>query len=158
MIYALAHELETANKTRMEFASEGVKTYLSIISHFDWFVENQRIKEMIEVLVVDTETKNLSPKETKKNMRRTTRALAPSKRDIVFYRADSNLQWHIGAEKGHASISTSTALTLSLLLFNRRSRGLGQSIWPKPYMFQQEHPPFRKAISYNLDIGFRQNF
>ena len=94
MIYVIADDLTGAADTGVQFSKNGYKTVLFLLNgtipYFD--VKN------IDVLVVDSETRDISVINAKERIRHLLSKLKINKDDIVYKKVDSTLRGNIGAE------------------------------------------------------------
>lgn len=94
MIYVIADDLTGAADTGVQFSKNGYKTVLFLLNgtipHFD--VKN------IDVLVVDSETRDISVINAKERIRHLLSKLKINEDDIVYKKVDSTLRGNIGAE------------------------------------------------------------
>lgn len=95
MIYIVADDLTGANDTGAQFAKKGYRTIVLILE--------DRLPEMFftdnyDVVVLDTETRNVDEKTARNRLNKILEGLHFSKEDIVYKKIDSTLRGNIGGE------------------------------------------------------------
>ena len=94
MIYVIADDLTGANDTAVQFLKKGYKSVVVVQEKSLCESENNQI----DVLVIDTETRHLDSKATRKKVKKILGALSCNKKDIVYKKIDSTLRGNIGIE------------------------------------------------------------
>ena len=100
MIYIIADDLTGATDTGVQFSKQGYTTLVEIVVETDSaYVANIREqKETIDVLVIDTETRELDSKTARSRLRNVLQHLPLTELDIVYKKVDSTLRGNVGAE------------------------------------------------------------
>ncbi len=99
MIYVIADDLTGANDTGVQFSKQGFKTVVFIVSDAsDFLGGNERICETVEVVVVDTETREVDAITARNKIKAVLRKLNLNSDDIVYKKIDSTLRGSIGVE------------------------------------------------------------
>jgi len=94
MIYIIADDLTGANDTGVQFSKKGYNAIVSILEES----ENIIIPNKTDVLVVDTETREVDAKKARRKLRNVLKKLNFSDKDIFYKKVDSTLRGCIGAE------------------------------------------------------------
>jgi uncharacterized protein YgbK (DUF1537 family) len=100
VIYVIADDLTGANDTGVQFAKQGYNTHVVIISGTDSrsLPTSGSLTENIDVLVVDTETRDTDTSTARTRIRHVLENLNPADEDIIYKKIDSTLRGNIGAE------------------------------------------------------------
>ncbi len=94
MIYIIADDLTGANDTGVQFSKKGYNTIVSILEESG----NIIIPHETDVLVIDTETREVDVKAACQRLRNVLKKLNFSDKDIFYKKVDSTLRGCIGAE------------------------------------------------------------
>jgi len=94
MIYVIADDLTGANDTGVQFSKKGYNTIVSILEESG----NIIIPHETDVLVIDTETREVDVKTACQRVRNVLKKLNFSDKDIFYKKVDSTLRGCIGAE------------------------------------------------------------
>lgn len=92
MIYIVADDLTGANDTGVQFAKKGYKTTVLILE------DDITYQEDCEVLVIDTETRNLEEQTARYRLNKILRGVDISQEDTIYKKIDSTLRGNVGAE------------------------------------------------------------
>jgi uncharacterized protein YgbK (DUF1537 family) len=95
MIYIVADDLTGANDTGVQFAKKGYKTTVLILEDESL---NKGYQEDCEVLVIDTETRNLEEQTARYRLNKILRGVNISKDDTIYKKIDSTMRGNVGAE------------------------------------------------------------
>jgi len=97
MIYIIADDLTGANDTGVQFTKNGYKTKVLI---FDDKLKNIEFKNDHDVLVIDTETREVDKSVGRDKLAEIQKEikLEVSEKDIVYKKIDSTLRGNVGAE------------------------------------------------------------
>lgn len=105
MIYVIADDLTGANDTGVQFSKQGYTTHVAILSEarFQYPADLKKIvnasqQEAIEVLVIDTETRDADAVSARARIRSVIESLNPEPEDIIYKKVDSTLRGQIGVE------------------------------------------------------------
>ena len=105
VIYVIADDLTGANDTGVQFSKQGYTTQVAILTEaqFQHPAELQDLAntlqhEMIDVLVIDTETRDADDATARARIRSVLAAIHPNTEDIVYKKVDSTLRGRIGVE------------------------------------------------------------
>lgn len=100
VIYILADDLTGATDTGVQFAKQGYRTLVLLVTESaPWKLPHfERPTAGIEVLVLDTETRHLDPSSAQPRIRFILQYLAPAPEDIIYQKIDSTLRGNPGAE------------------------------------------------------------
>jgi len=94
MFYIIADDLTGANDTGVQFSKKGYNTIVSILDES----ENIIIPDKTDVLVIDTETREVGVKTAQQRIKNVLQRLNFSDKDIFYKKVDSTLRGCIGAE------------------------------------------------------------
>jgi len=94
MFYIIADDLTGANDTGVQFSKKGYNTIVSILDES----ENIIIPDKTDVLVIDTETREVDAKTAQQRIKNVLQRLNFSDKDIFYKKVDSTLRGCIGAE------------------------------------------------------------
>jgi len=94
MFYIIADDLTGANDTGVQFSKKGYNTIVSILDES----ENIIIPDKTDVLVIDTETREVDAKTVQQRIKNVLQRLNFSDKDIFYKKVDSTLRGCIGAE------------------------------------------------------------
>jgi len=94
MIYVIADDLTGANDTGVQFVKKGYNTMVSIFDKQSTII----IPNNLDVFVIDTETRELESKTTRKKLRSILEKININKKDIIYKKVDSTLRGNIGNE------------------------------------------------------------
>ncbi|GAK55904.1 type III effector Hrp-dependent outer protein [Candidatus Vecturithrix granuli] len=105
MIYVIADDLTGANDTGVQFSKQGYTTHVVILSETQ-FQHPADLKELantlqqgaIDVLVIDTETREADDATARIRIRSVLESLRPKPEDLVYKKVDSTLRGRIGVE------------------------------------------------------------
>ena len=89
----IADDFTGACDVAVQFRKRGLETV--ILARTD-LLEN--IQESFDVIVVDTETRNLTPKEAYEKVRNVVKAFTKNRTKLVYKKIDSTLRGNVGAE------------------------------------------------------------
>jgi len=95
MFYVIADDLTGANDTGVQFAKNNYKTMVSIFKDKSLDVV---IPDDLDVLVIDTETREIGEKNARHRIKKILKKLNITKEDIVYKKVDSTLRGNIGVE------------------------------------------------------------
>ena len=97
MIFIIADDLTGANDTGVQFAKHGYKTSVLIL---DDKLKNMECKNVHDVLVIDTETREVGENVARGKLARMLKEIkfGVSENDIVYKKIDSTLRGNAGAE------------------------------------------------------------
>ena len=100
MIYIIADDLTGANDTGVQFSKQGYTTHVMIVPEGEtWDVQHtERLPQNVDVLVIDTETREADATTARKRIQRVLEVLQPEPDDIVYKKIDSTLRGQIGVE------------------------------------------------------------
>ncbi|MDY0093462.1 MAG: four-carbon acid sugar kinase family protein [Candidatus Vecturithrix sp.] len=105
MIYVIADDLTGANDTGVQFSKQGYATHVAILSEtrFQYPADLKKLvnasqQEAIDVLVIDTETRDADAVTARARIRSVIESLNPAPEDIVYKKVDSTLRGQIGVE------------------------------------------------------------
>ncbi len=94
MLYIIADDLTGANDTGVQFSKKGYNTIVSILEESG----NIIIPDKTDVLVIDTETREVDGKIACQRLRNVLKKLSFSDKDIFYKKVDSTLRGCIGVE------------------------------------------------------------
>ncbi len=94
MLYIIADDLTGANDTGVQFSKKGYNTFVSILEESG----NIIIPDETDVLVIDTETREIDAKAACQRLRNVLKKLNFSDKDRFYKKVDSTLRGCIGAE------------------------------------------------------------
>ena len=94
MLYIIADDLTGANDTGVQFSKKGYNAIVSILEESG----NIIIPHETDVLVIDTETREIDAKTACQRLRNVLKKLNFSDKDIFYKKVDSTLRGCIGAE------------------------------------------------------------
>lgn len=94
MFYIIADDLTGANDTGVQFSKKGYHTIVSILEESG----NIIIPEKTDVLVIDTETREIDDKTARQRLKNVLKKLNFNDKDIFYKKVDSTLRGCIGAE------------------------------------------------------------
>lgn len=94
MIYIIADDLTGANDTGVQFSKKGYNTIVLILKESEDII----IPDKTDVLVVDTETREVNAKKACQRLRNVLNKLNFSDKDVFYKKIDSTLRGCIGAE------------------------------------------------------------
>ena len=94
MFYIIADDLTGANDTGVQFSKKGYNTIVSILGESG----NIIISHETNVLVIDTETREIDAKTACRRLRNVLKKLNFNDKDIFYKKVDSTLRGCIGAE------------------------------------------------------------
>jgi len=94
MFYIIADDLTGANDAGVQFSKKGYHTIVSILEESG----NIIIPEKTDVLVIDTETREIDDKTARQRIRNVLKKLNFNDKDIFYKKVDSTLRGCIGAE------------------------------------------------------------
>ncbi|MBD3323149.1 hypothetical protein GF339_01110 [candidate division KSB3 bacterium] len=96
MIYIIADDLTGATDTGVQFSKQGYNTHLVIVSETgQWAVP---AREDIDVLVIDTETREIDAPAARTRIRQVLGKLQVAADDVLYKKVDSTLRGNIGVE------------------------------------------------------------
>jgi D-threonate/D-erythronate kinase len=95
MIYVIADDLTGANDTGVQFVKNGYRTTVFIV---DDESSNSIVPDDYDVLVIDTETREVEEKMARYRLNKILEGLDIHERDIVYKKIDSTMRGNIGAE------------------------------------------------------------
>ena len=100
MIYIIADDLTGATDTGVQFSRQGYTTDVVIVPDADdaHLTSIHDLADTVDVLVVDTETRETDAATARARLRQVLQALPLSEHDIVYKKVDSTLRGHVGAE------------------------------------------------------------
>lgn len=105
MIYVIADDLTGANDTGVQFSKQGYTTHVAILTEtqFQHPADLQELagtlqQEAIDVLVIDTETREADDATARIRIRAVLESLHPHPEDLVYKKVDSTLRGRIGVE------------------------------------------------------------
>lgn len=100
MIYIIADDLTGATDTGVQFSKQGYTTRVEIVADADFerMANIRKPKEIADVLVIDTETRELDSETARLRIRKVLQYLPPGDDDVVYKKVDSTLRGNVGAE------------------------------------------------------------
>lgn len=96
MIFIIADDLTGANDTGVQFAKNGFETRVLIPDKDDNYPDIS--EKQIDVLVYDTETRNINEKKARVKLRKLVKLLDIDENNTFYKKIDSTLRGNIGAE------------------------------------------------------------
>lgn len=98
MIYVIADDLTGANDTGVQFSKRGLNTVVFILTESADIDVDGAMRRQAEVLVVDTETREVDAAMARTKIRSVLHKLKLDQKDIIYKKIDSTLRGSIGAE------------------------------------------------------------
>lgn len=100
MIYIIADDLTGATDTGVQFSKQGYTTHVVIVSKAESedLANVRELTETVDVLVIDTETREMDSKTARSRLRQVLRLLPLCDDDMVYKKVDSTLRGNVGAE------------------------------------------------------------
>ena len=92
----IADDLTGAIDSGVHFATKGIKTKVFPDSSF--YLPLDQLDKSVEVIVLNTESRHLSPSEAAERVSRATRTGLKAGVNIIYKKTDSTLRGNIGAE------------------------------------------------------------
>jgi uncharacterized protein YgbK (DUF1537 family) len=100
VIYIIADDLTGATDTGVQFSKQGYNTHVVIVSESEppALTESFQRNGDIDVLVLDTETREVDPKTARDRIKSILQEITLHDSDIVYKKVDSTLRGNVGAE------------------------------------------------------------
>jgi uncharacterized protein YgbK (DUF1537 family) len=151
VIYIIADDLTGATDTGVQFSKQGYTTQVEIVAEADSeHVANIREqKETVDVLVIDTETRELDSKTARSRIRKVLQFLPLGENDVVYKKVDSTLRGNVGAELDECLSVLQKDICLFTPSFPQNKR-----ITVEGYLMVQDQPlGLSEYYAGNLDPG-----
>jgi hypothetical protein len=100
MVYIIADDLTGATDTGVQFAKQGYKTHVVIVSKASSrsLADSGRLSENVDVLALDTETRETDKETARMRISSVLKGMSLRDDDLVYKKVDSTLRGNIGIE------------------------------------------------------------
>jgi uncharacterized protein YgbK (DUF1537 family) len=151
MIYIIADDLTGATDTGAQFSKQGYNTQVVIVSEADSrsSPHSGHLTEDIDVLVIDTETREVDAASARNRIRSVLRDIHFRDEDIVYKKVDSTLRGSIGVELDECLKALKKDVCIFTPSFPQNKR-----ITVEGYLIVQDQPlGLSEYYTGNLDPG-----
>jgi len=98
VVYIIADDLTGATDTGAQFSKQGYNTQVVIVADSQHVANAGKVHQDTDVLVIDTETREVKPSTARLRIRHILQHLPVKKNDLIYKKIDSTLRGNIGVE------------------------------------------------------------